>query len=119
MDQTAIVRLRILGPSSWARHPSEASSAVPGEQRGSCSPVEQSSDEALMAMLRDGEQDAIACLFRRHARVIHGVGKRVLRDAAEAEDLVQEVFLYVFRKRDLYDSSSESSEVFFVSVWVR
>ncbi len=70
---------------------------------------EQFSDETLMAMLRNGGQDAIGCLFRRHARAIHAVGKRVLRDAAEAEDLVQEVFLYVFVKRDLYDSSKGSA----------
>jgi RNA polymerase sigma-70 factor (ECF subfamily) len=78
--------------------------------------VEQSSDEALMAMLQDGGQDAIGCLFRRHARAIHTVGKRVLRDAAEAEDLVQEVFLYVFRKRDLYDSSKGSARSWLIQI---
>jgi RNA polymerase sigma-70 factor, ECF subfamily len=73
------------------------------------SALEQFSDETLMAMLRNGGQDAIGCLFRRHARAIHAVGKRVLRDAGEAEDLVQEVFLYVFIKHDLYDSSKGSA----------
>ena len=57
------------------------------------STAEQASDEALMAMLRDGLQDAIGSLFRRHARAIHTVGKRILQDPTEAEDLVQEVFL--------------------------
>ncbi len=116
MDQSAIVRLRISGPSSWARHRFEASSTVPEEQKGSTSPVEQSSDEALMAMLRDGEQDAIGCLFRRHARTIHTVGKRILNDPGEAEDLVQEVFLYVFRKRDLYDSSKGSARSWLIQI---
>jgi len=89
---------------------------VPEEQKGSTSPVEQSSDEALMAMLRDGEQDAIGCLFRRHARTIHTVGKRILNDPGEAEDLVQEVFLYVFRKRDLYDSSKGSARSWLIQI---
>lgn len=78
--------------------------------------VGQSSDEALMAMLQDGGEDAIGCLFRRHARAIHAVGKRVLRDAAEAEDLVQEVFLYVFRKCDLYDSSKGSARSWLIQI---
>ncbi len=77
---------------------------------------EPDSDEALMAMLRDGEQGAIGCLFRRHSRTIHAVGKRVLRDAAEAEDLVQEVFLYVFRKSNLYDSSKGSARSWLIQI---
>ena len=80
------------------------------------STVEQASDEALMAMLRDGGQDAIGYLFRRHSRTIHAVGKRVLRDVAEAEDLVQEVFLYVFRKSNLYDSSKSSARSWLIQI---
>src|SRR5215831_5972571 len=47
---------------------------------------EQVSDEAVMAMLRGGSQDAIGCLFRRYGRTVYTVGKRILRDAIEAED---------------------------------
>jgi RNA polymerase sigma-70 factor (ECF subfamily) len=80
------------------------------------STVEQSSDEALMALLPCGGQDAIGCLFRRHARAIHTIGRRVLRDAAEAEDLVQEVFLYVFRKHDLYDPAKGSARSWLIQI---
>ena len=80
------------------------------------STIEQFSDEALMAMVRDGGQDAIGTLFRRHARAIHTIGRRVLRDAAEAEDLVQDVFLYVFRKRDLYDSSKGAARSWLIQI---
>jgi RNA polymerase sigma-70 factor (ECF subfamily) len=78
--------------------------------------LEKLSDEALMAMLRDRGQDAIGCLFRRHAKAVHSVGKRILRDAAEAEDLVQEVFLYLFRKHDLYDSSKGSARSWLIQI---
>jgi len=80
------------------------------------STVERASDEALMAMLRDGRQDAIGCLFRRYARTIRTVGKRILHDPTEAEDLVQEVFLYVFRKHDLYDSSKGSARSWLIQI---
>jgi RNA polymerase sigma-70 factor, ECF subfamily len=69
-----------------------------------------------MAMLRDGGQDAIGCLFRRYARTIRTVGKRILHDPTEAEDLVQEVFLYVFRKHDLYDSSKGSARSWLIQI---
>jgi RNA polymerase sigma-70 factor, ECF subfamily len=95
---------------------SKSSLLAPTSGHEGRSTLEQSSDEALMTMLRDGGQDAIGCLFRRHARVIHTVGRRVLRDTAEAEDLVQEVFLYVLRKRDLYDPSRGSARSWLIQV---
>jgi len=69
-----------------------------------------------MAMLRDGLQDAIGSLFRRYARAIYTVGKRILQDPTEAEDLVQEVFLYVFRKRNLYDCSKGSARSWLMQI---
>jgi RNA polymerase sigma-70 factor (ECF subfamily) len=37
------------------------------------------------------------------------VGRRILLDEAEADDLVQEVFLYIYRKWSLFDSSKSSA----------
>lgn len=67
--------------------------------------LQQPSDEVLLKSVQEGDKEAIGYLFRRYARALHGIGRRVLRDRAEAEDLVQEVFVYVYRKRSLYDSS--------------
>jgi RNA polymerase sigma-70 factor (ECF subfamily) len=63
------------------------------------------SDEQLMSRLREGERDAIAELFRRHSGPIYRFGRKILRDSGEADDLVQEVFLYVFRRSELFDPS--------------
>jgi len=52
-----------------------------------------------------GEPDKLAVLFRRYAHTVYSVGNRILGDAAEAEDLVQEVFLYIHRKCAMYDRS--------------
>lgn len=60
------------------------------------------SDEILMDQIRTGEQEALGQLFRRHARTVRNVALRILRDVSEAEDLVQEVFLFLFRKAALY-----------------
>jgi RNA polymerase sigma-70 factor (ECF subfamily) len=67
------------------------------------------SDEVLIASVQTGDRDALALLFRRYALPIRNVGQRILRDKAEADDLVQEVFLYVHRKSSLYDSSKGSA----------
>jgi RNA polymerase sigma-70 factor (ECF subfamily) len=63
------------------------------------------SDEELLAKISAGNREFIAQLFRRHAPSVFAMGRRILRNATEAEDLVQDVFLYVFKKSSVYDSS--------------
>src|ERR1700677_5206116 len=60
-------------------------------------------DEILIGQIRAGDRRALAAFFRRYARLVHGIGRRILRDNAEAEDFVQDLFLYVHRKASLYD----------------
>jgi RNA polymerase sigma-70 factor, ECF subfamily len=60
-------------------------------------------DEALIGQICAGDREALAVFFRRYARLVHGIGRRILRDNAEAEDFVQDLFLYVHRKGSLYD----------------
>jgi RNA polymerase sigma-70 factor, ECF subfamily len=62
-------------------------------------------DEALLAVVSVGGQNALSVLFRRYARLVRAVGRRMLRDSAEADDLVQEVFLYIHRRSELFDRS--------------
>jgi RNA polymerase sigma-70 factor (ECF subfamily) len=63
------------------------------------------SDETLLARMRADDKEALGLLFRRYARLVHSIGKRILRDPGEAEDFVQELFLHLFRKAYLYDSA--------------
>lgn len=50
------------------------------------------SDESLMAEVCIGSREALAVLFRRYAGVVRGVAYRVLRDASEADDLLQDTW---------------------------
>jgi RNA polymerase sigma-70 factor, ECF subfamily len=68
-------------------------------------PLWENSDEALMAQICEGDREAMACLFRRHAGVVRTVAYRVLRDTSEADDLLQEVFLLIHRLCKTFDSS--------------
>jgi len=61
------------------------------------------SDEHLMAGLQARDKRALDLLFARYSRLVFSIGYRILRDYGEAEELVQEVFLYVFRSAAMFD----------------
>jgi RNA polymerase sigma-70 factor (ECF subfamily) len=50
-------------------------------------------DGALMARIAAGDADAFRRLVSRHTPMVHAIGWRMLGDAAEAEDVVQETFV--------------------------
>ena len=76
--------------------------------------ISEPSDEQLMAQMRNGEKEALTPLFRRHARAVRNVAYRILRNEAEADDLVQEVFLLVCRKAGLYDAALGKAAVWII-----
>lgn len=59
--------------------------------------VETRSDEELMALVQQGCQEAMAPLFERYYRLVFRTAVGILRDRAEAEDVMQDVFLEVYR----------------------
>ncbi len=61
------------------------------------------SDERLLHEMRAGNADAFAVIFKRYHRLVHVLALRVLRDAGEAEDLTQNVFLEVYRQMGQID----------------
>jgi RNA polymerase sigma-70 factor (ECF subfamily) len=74
------------------------------------------SDEALMECLQVGKQEALSSLFNRYSRVVRSVSARILRDAAEAEDLVQDLFLFIQRKCTVFDSSKSSARSWIIQM---
>jgi RNA polymerase sigma-70 factor, ECF subfamily len=56
-----------------------------------------------MLRIQEGDQQALGDLLDRHARVVLAIGFRVLRDPGEAQELVQDVFLQLYRKSFLFD----------------
>ncbi len=61
------------------------------------------SDEALLLRLQEKDISALGLLYRRYARVVYSVCARILRDPVEAEDLVHEVFLSLYKRSGSFD----------------
>ena len=60
------------------------------------------SDEALVALVARGDENALGELYDRVSRIAYGLAMRVLRDDRLAEDAVQEGFLAVWRSAAAY-----------------
>ena len=62
----------------------------------------------LVARIRAGDQFALSELYDRYSNIVYGVALRVLQDTGAAEDILQDIFLQLWRKPDAFDSSRGS-----------
>ena len=63
-------------------------------------PASTQDDAALLALVQRGDEQAMASLFDRYSKVVYSVALRVLRDPASAEDVLQEIFMQIWRSPD-------------------
>jgi RNA polymerase sigma-70 factor (ECF subfamily) len=67
-------------------------------------PDQSFADIALLERIITRDQLALAELYDRHSRLLFTVIARIVRDRAEAEEVLQEVFLAVWTKAATYSS---------------
>jgi RNA polymerase sigma-70 factor, ECF subfamily len=65
--------------------------------------LKDASDAALVVAIGRWRHDALAEAFRRHSGAVFALARRVLNDAARAEEVVQEVFLRLWNAPDRFD----------------
>jgi RNA polymerase sigma-70 factor, ECF subfamily len=65
--------------------------------------VTEVADTTLMAGIARGDQGAMAVLYERHGRHVFALARRLLNDAPAAEEIVQEVFLRLWREPLRFD----------------
>ena len=64
-----------------------------------------SSDAALVQQLLRRDVRAFEKLYDRHSRIVYGLVLRILQQASTAEEVVQDVFLQLWRNASQYQSS--------------
>lgn len=67
-----------------------------------------SSDTILVSAIRSGDEQAMGQLYERYSSVVYSVALRVLGDTAAAEDILQEVFMQLWRSPSGFDASKGS-----------
>jgi RNA polymerase sigma-70 factor (ECF subfamily) len=65
-------------------------------------------DTSLLASVQSGDELAMASLFDRYSKLVYSVALRVLRDPAAAEDVLQEVFMQIWRNPDGFTAARGS-----------
>jgi RNA polymerase sigma-70 factor (ECF subfamily) len=66
------------------------------------------SDAQLVTSIGRYSEVALAEVYRRHGGAVYGLARRVLDNAAEAEDVTQEVFLRLWNAPDRFDPARGS-----------
>jgi RNA polymerase sigma-70 factor, ECF subfamily len=95
----------------WAKEKRRVASVIPITEQ-----AQSPSDESLMASLKECDQDALAELFRRYSRLVFSIGFRILQDGGEAEEIVQDVFLYLYQKATQFDQAKGTAKAWIVQV---
>jgi len=67
-----------------------------------------SPDAMLVSAIRSGDEQAMAQLYERYSPIVYSVALRVLGDTGAAEDILQEVFMQLWRSPDVFDATRGS-----------
>ena len=79
--------------------------------RGMTTPAQESENEfeaGLINRIAQGDDSAFEALYKRFSRSLYGMAFRMMNDAKEAEDVLQEGFTYIWRKAGTYDPTRSS-----------
>jgi RNA polymerase sigma-70 factor, ECF subfamily len=67
--------------------------------------ADELNDGHLISAIRAGSEDAMARIYDRYSSVVYSVALRVLGESAAAEDVLQEVFLQLWRNPSSFDAA--------------
>lgn len=63
-------------------------------------------DDELVARTRRGDMEAFEALYRRHSPAVFGLALRMLQNRADAEDILQEIFLQAHDRLPSFEGRS-------------
>jgi RNA polymerase sigma-70 factor, ECF subfamily len=65
-------------------------------------------DMGLLTRIQSGDQEAMSALFDRYGTMVYSVALRVLKDTGEAEDVMQEIFVQMWKNPSAFVSGRGS-----------
>ena len=98
---------------SW---PSSAGSESRGIGLASTLPELSVSDAEIIARIYSGDEGAMALLYDRYSSVVYAVALRVLSDGSAAEDILQDVFIQLWRNPQAFNASRGSLTAWLVVI---
>jgi RNA polymerase sigma-70 factor (ECF subfamily) len=78
--------------------------------------VEGTAAQTAIQRMALGDDDALAELYDRYAPLVNGLALRILQDPADAQDVLQAVFLQAWRQARRYDASRGAPEAWLCTI---
>lgn len=72
--------------------------------------VQHLSDESLLEELKKRNHEALSILFKRYHGMVFRVCRKILRDRNEAEDVLQDVFMEIYRVVEKFNPAKGSGK---------
>lgn len=72
--------------------------------------------ETLMARVASGDLDALEAIYRATSAKLYGVVLRILRDTAEAEDVLHDIYVSLYRRAQSYDEAQGRAAAWLTTV---
>jgi RNA polymerase sigma-70 factor, ECF subfamily len=72
--------------------------------------------DAVLDRLAAGDHSALGEVYDRYAGLVNGLALRILRNTAEAEEVIQEVFVQVWRQAERFDPARGSVEAWICTI---
>jgi RNA polymerase sigma-70 factor (ECF subfamily) len=66
-------------------------------------------DREIIERLKNGDQEALETVFNLYSRKLYSVAQRILGEAADTEEVIQDVFWTVYRKAKFFKGDSQFS----------
>jgi RNA polymerase sigma-70 factor (ECF subfamily) len=77
--------------------------------------LNQRTDAALVQLVADRHEGALAEVYRRHGGPVFGLAKRLIRDTDLAQEIVQEVMLRLWNNPEKFDDTRGSLRSYLLS----
>ena len=73
-------------------------------------------DMQLMAAIAEGDQSAFAEIYQRHAALMFAMCLRIVRERSDAEEVLSEVFMELWRRAERYEPSRGAPVAYLINL---